>query len=70
VDKARSRAEGGHGLGLAIAKWSIEHQTGSVEVESELGKGSVFRIKLLLLTTGLPKSAIDTARGEWLCSPS
>jgi heavy metal sensor kinase len=48
VDKARSRAEGGHGLGLAITKWSVEHQIGSVEVESELGKGSVFRIKLPL----------------------
>jgi heavy metal sensor kinase len=48
VDKARSRTEGGHGLGLAIAKWSVEHQGGRLEVESELGKGSVFRIKLPL----------------------
>jgi len=46
VDKARSRAEGGHGLGLAIAKWSVEHQRGRIEVESALGKGSVFRITL------------------------
>jgi len=44
VDKSRSRAEGGHGLGLAIAKWSIERQDGRIEVESEPGKGSVFRI--------------------------
>lgn len=44
VDKARSRAEGGHGLGLAIAKWSVERQGGRIELESEVGKGSVFRV--------------------------
>src|SRR5438477_670358 len=47
VDKSRSRAEGGHGLGLAIAKWSVERQGVRIEVESELGKGSIFRIVLL-----------------------
>ena len=46
VDKARSRAEGGAGLGLAIAKMSIERQGGRIEVQSELGHGSIFRIAL------------------------
>ena len=46
VDQSRSRSEGGHGLGLAIAKWSVEHQAGCIELESEFGKGSVFRIVL------------------------
>lgn len=46
VDKARTRFEGGHGLGLAIAKWSIESQGGRVEVESQIGKGSTFRISM------------------------
>jgi heavy metal sensor kinase len=46
VDKSRARAEGGHGLGLAIAKWSVERQSGRIEVTSEVGKGSVFRIVL------------------------
>jgi two-component system OmpR family sensor kinase len=46
VDRARSRADGGHGLGLAIAKWSIEQHGGRIEVESSLGRGSVFRIRL------------------------
>jgi heavy metal sensor kinase len=44
VDKARSRASGGAGLGLAIARWAIERQGGHVELESELGRGSLFRI--------------------------
>jgi heavy metal sensor kinase len=46
VDKARSRAEGGSGLGLAIAKWSVQQQGGRIEVESEVGRGSKFRIVL------------------------
>lgn len=46
VDKARARAEGGHGLGLAIAKWAVERQGGRIELESEIGRGSVFRIVL------------------------
>ena len=44
VDKARSRASGGAGLGLAIARWAIERQGGHVELESEPGRGSLFRI--------------------------
>ena len=46
IDDARSRAEGGVGLGLAIVKWAIERTGGSVEVESEVGRGSVFRVRL------------------------
>jgi heavy metal sensor kinase len=48
VDKARSRAEGGVGLGLAIAKYIAEVHGGRVEVSSELGKGSTFSVYLPL----------------------
>ena len=44
VDKARSRASGGAGLGLAIARWAIERQGGHIELESEPSRGSLFRI--------------------------
>ncbi len=44
VDTARSRALGGTGLGLAIAKHSAALHGGSVRLESELGRGSLFEL--------------------------
>lgn len=46
VDKARSRSLGGTGLGLSIVKHLVKKLQGEIHVESELGKGSTFRIKL------------------------
>jgi heavy metal sensor kinase len=44
IDKARSRASGGAGLGLSITRWAVERQRGRLELESETGQGSLFRI--------------------------
>ena len=46
VDKARSKEVGGTGLGLSIVKHAIERMSGSVAVESELGRGSRFTLFL------------------------
>ena len=46
VDKARSREFGGTGLGLAIVKHNTLIHGGSILVESELGSGSIFRLRL------------------------
>ena len=46
VDKARSRQTGGTGLGLSIVRNTVERAGGSVTVESQVGKGSVFTLEL------------------------
>jgi heavy metal sensor kinase len=51
ADQARSREPGGSGLGLAIAHWIVERHGGSLETQSTLGNGSVFRITLPVATT-------------------
>ncbi len=46
VDKAHSQKMGGSGLGLSIVKTIIEKHFGTVELKSELGKGSTFIVTL------------------------
>lgn len=43
ADPGRSRASGGTGLGLAIAKHVLIRHQATLDIQSELGKGSVFR---------------------------
>ena len=46
VDKARSRELGGTGLGLPIAKEIIEQNNGSIDIKSEVGKGTEVVIRI------------------------
>ena len=48
VNSDRSRSTGGSGLGLAIAHAIAQAHRGSIQVQSELGRGSVFTVRLPL----------------------
>jgi len=47
--KARSRAQGGAGLGLAIAQWIVAQHRGSIRVESQPSFGSTFIVELPII---------------------
>jgi two-component system phosphate regulon sensor histidine kinase PhoR len=46
VDRSRSRQSGGCGLGLSIAEHIVQLHGGRIEVQSSLGKGSAFTVRL------------------------
>jgi len=52
-EKSRSRATGGAGIGLAIVQELVRAHEGSVEVESETGIGSCFRVTLPLVRSNV-----------------
>lgn len=54
VDKARSRSQGGAGLGLALAKWIAAQHGTAIAVESTPGKGSKFSFQLETITGEAP----------------
>ncbi len=46
IELDRSRATGGAGLGLPIARWAIDLHGGTIQLETEEGKGSTFGIRI------------------------
>ena len=59
IDRSRSRAEGGSGLGLSIVAKLVADMGGTVRVESEVGKGS--RFVVVLPAAEVPARPVTTA---------
>ena len=57
VDKTRSRKIGGTGLGLAITKHILNRHRGDLIIESSLGKGSTFTVRLPVMKDKKRKEA-------------
>ena len=51
VDKARSRATGGSGLGLSIVRAIVQRNRGRISVQTEVGKGSTFAVSFPIFDT-------------------
>ena len=61
VDGSRSRESGGTGLGLAIVKHVMQRHGGELEVASEPGKGSVFKLVFPVLRVRVAPSTAASA---------
>jgi signal transduction histidine kinase len=64
IEGAKRRSHEGSGIGLALVHELVKFHSGSIQVESELGKGSTFKVTLPFGTAHLPPERISTNENE------
>jgi signal transduction histidine kinase/CheY-like chemotaxis protein len=70
VDSSHTRVYGGTGLGLSIAKAMVDAMNGTIEVQSEVGRGSTFIVTLPLpVTEAISTQAIESPPPPALLAP-
>ncbi len=62
ADSSTTRRFGGSGLGLTITLQLVELRGGSIRVESEPGRGSIFHVELVLALAQAPEHAVEPER--------
>lgn len=70
VDGSATRRHGGAGLGLTISRRLVELMGGTLEVESELGKGSSFLIRVPMQVQGRPRALTTPGHAIVLAPPT
>ena len=55
ADSSDARGKGGTGLGLAVAKEIVEHHSGHLTFETEIGRGTAFHVDLPAATPAVPR---------------
>jgi two-component system phosphate regulon sensor histidine kinase PhoR len=60
VDKGRSKKVGGTGLGLSIVKHIVNYYNGTIEVQSKIGEGTKFIVRLPKQLEQLPEQVDKT----------
>jgi signal transduction histidine kinase len=64
VERARARTQEGSGIGLALVKELAALHGGEVAVESEMGRGSTFRVSIPLGRDHLPRERVHDPTGQ------
>lgn len=70
VDGSSTRKHGGAGLGLTIARRVVELMGGTIEVDSELGRGSTFRVMVPVEVQGRPRAMARPGQTLILAPPT